>query len=99
MIRVSNCLEPDQDRRYVGPDLAPNNLQRLSTNRGQNLPLAWNELKAFLLWHDGLIQKLASCADPERGTGGIWILACTSSQIQLPDDKNEDLSDMALWVM
>ena len=29
-MRVSNSLDPDQDRRYVGPDLGPNCLQRLS---------------------------------------------------------------------
>ena len=29
-IRVSNGLDPDQDRRSVGPDLGPNCLQRLS---------------------------------------------------------------------
>ena len=29
-IRVSNSLDPDQDRLYVGPDLDPNCLQRLS---------------------------------------------------------------------
>ena len=29
-IRVSNNLDPDQDRRCVGPDLGPNCLQRLS---------------------------------------------------------------------
>ena len=29
-IRVSNGLDPDQDRRSVGPDLCPNCLQRLS---------------------------------------------------------------------
>ena len=28
--RVSNSLDPDQDRRFVGPDLGPNCLQRLS---------------------------------------------------------------------
>ena len=28
-IRVSNCLDPDQAGRSVGPDLAPNSLQRL----------------------------------------------------------------------
>ena len=27
--RVSNGLDPDQDRKYVGPDLDPNCLQRL----------------------------------------------------------------------
>ena len=29
---VSNGLGPDQNRRYVGPDLDPNCLQRLSTD-------------------------------------------------------------------
>ena len=29
-IRVSNSLDPDQDRHSVGPDLGPNYLQRLS---------------------------------------------------------------------
>ena len=29
-ISVSNSLDPDQDRRSVGPDLGPNLLQRLS---------------------------------------------------------------------
>ena len=31
-IRVSNCLDPDQDRHYVGPVLGPNGLQRLSAD-------------------------------------------------------------------
>ena len=31
-IRVSNCLDPDQDRRTVGPDLDPKCLQRLSVD-------------------------------------------------------------------
>ena len=30
IIRVSNCLDLDQDRQFVGPDLGPNCLQRLS---------------------------------------------------------------------
>ena len=30
-IRVSNSLDPDQDRHSVGPDLGLNSLQRLST--------------------------------------------------------------------
>ena len=29
-IRVSKSLDPDQARRFVGPDLGPNCLQRLS---------------------------------------------------------------------
>ena len=28
-VLVSNCLDPDQDRHSVGPDLGPNCLQRL----------------------------------------------------------------------
>ena len=31
-IRVSNSLDPDQDRHCVGPDLCPNCLQSLSAN-------------------------------------------------------------------
>ena len=30
--RVSNSLDPDQDRHKVGPDLGPNYLQRLSAD-------------------------------------------------------------------
>ena len=29
-IRMSNSLEPDQELRYIGPDVGPNCLQRLS---------------------------------------------------------------------
>ena len=32
IIRVPNNLDPDQDRRSVGPDLGPNCLQRLSAD-------------------------------------------------------------------
>ena len=31
-IRVSNSLDTDQAQRFVGPDLGPNCLQRLSTD-------------------------------------------------------------------
>ena len=31
-IRVSNSLDPDQTCHFVGPDLAPNCLQRLSAD-------------------------------------------------------------------
>ena len=31
--RVSNGLDPDQDRRYVDPDLVPNRLQRLANDK------------------------------------------------------------------
>ena len=37
-IRVSNRLDPDQARHFVGPDLGPNCLQRLSAdNKGKEL--------------------------------------------------------------
>ena len=29
---MSNCLDPDQDRHYVGPDLGPNCLRWLSAD-------------------------------------------------------------------
>ena len=32
IIRVSNGLDPDQDRHSVGPDLGPNCLQRLKSD-------------------------------------------------------------------
>ena len=31
-MRMSNSLDPDQARHYVGPDLGPNCLQKLSAN-------------------------------------------------------------------
>ena len=31
-LSVSNCLDPDQDRHFVGPDLDPNCLQTLSAD-------------------------------------------------------------------
>ena len=39
--RVSNNLDLDQDRRSVGPDLAPNCLQ----SNQQKIPLARKEIK------------------------------------------------------
>ena len=41
-IRVTNGLDPDQDRPYVGPDLGPNCLQSLSAE--DKLQLAKYEL-------------------------------------------------------
>ena len=48
MIRVSNSLDPDQDRHYVGPDLGPNCLQRLSAD--DKWPLARKELRVVCIW-------------------------------------------------
>ena len=52
-IRVSNSLDPDQARRFVGPDLGPNYLQRLAADvlsglilvKRQKSPLDGKELK------------------------------------------------------
>ena len=42
-IRMSNKLDPDQDRHSVGPDLGPNSLKKVISRR-QKLQLAWKEL-------------------------------------------------------
>ena len=38
-IRVSNGLDQGQDRHFVGPDLCPNCLQRLSANDKSHLSI------------------------------------------------------------
>ena len=38
IIRVPNCLNPDHDRHFVGPDLGPNCLQSFSTD--EKYPIA-----------------------------------------------------------
>ena len=43
-IRVSNSLDPDQARHFVGSDLGPNCLQRLSADVRQKSPLAGKKL-------------------------------------------------------
>ena len=44
-MRVSNSLDSDQDRLFVGPDLGPNCLQRLSLiSKRQELLLVSKEL-------------------------------------------------------
>ena len=40
-MRVSNGLDPDQDRHYVGPDLGPNCLHRLSADDKSCKNLTW----------------------------------------------------------
>ena len=42
---MSNSLDPDQDRRSVGPDLGPNCLQRLSA---QMANVAANKERCYL---------------------------------------------------
>ena len=42
---VSNSLDPDQARHFVGPDLGPNCLQNISADDKSSLVV--NELKQF----------------------------------------------------
>ena len=44
-IRVTNSVDPDQDRHSVGPDLVPNCLQRLSADDISQSPPASKGLK------------------------------------------------------
>ena len=37
---MSNCLDPDHDRLYIGPDLGPNFWQSLSANNKSHKELA-----------------------------------------------------------
>ena len=66
---MSNSLDPDQDRHFVGPDLDPNCLQRLSTD----YTLEGKEL-TLLIWVQTVckdyqqITKVA--ASKERFNGG-----------------------------
>ena len=51
-IRVSSCLDPDQAQHFVGPDLGPNCLQRLSADekscqwRGKSLEICVHHKKS-----------------------------------------------------
>ena len=46
-IRVSNDMDPDQDRHFVGLDLGPNCLQRLSADdKVATCKEGWNHYKA-----------------------------------------------------
>ena len=45
-IRMSNSLDPDQARCFVGPDLGPNCLQRLSAPPVENSYVMFNSLHA-----------------------------------------------------
>ena len=44
--RVSNSLDPDLARHFVGPDLGPNCLQRLSADKASKVDTFW--LKPWL---------------------------------------------------
>ena len=53
-IRVSNSLDPDQARHYVGPDLDPNCLQRLSADDTSTL----RDIFGILKIKDGSIKAV-----------------------------------------
>ena len=47
-IRVSNSLDPGQARRFVGPDLGPNCLQRLSADDSSRQRALFDLIKPIL---------------------------------------------------
>ena len=51
---MSNSLDPDQTRRFVGPDLGPNCLQMLSADVGKELLGLNSDLKvlSILLFYE-----------------------------------------------
>ena len=59
-IRVSNCLDPDHDQHFVGPNSGPEVLQRLS-----------EDYKSF---QNTCRNNTLTCANPEGG-GGPWHFA------------------------
>ena len=50
-IRVSNTLDPDQARHFVGPDLGPNCLQRLSADDTSFFPINENLVICVFSWY------------------------------------------------
>ena len=47
---MSNDLDPDQDRRFVGPDLGPNCLQRVSATKAAASKGKVDVICAFFLY-------------------------------------------------
>ena len=71
-IRVTNGLDPDQDRHFVGPELGPNCLQRLSAD--DKSPLAQ--------WVNVHVQ-LSSTSSPGFGPSlltAIYFILCVCKQ-------------------
>ena len=67
IIRVSNSLDPDQNRHSVGPDLGPNCLQRQSADdtsrqRVISFPAVWQ----LLLSTDNLRKQFRPRSDPTK---------------------------------
>ena len=57
-IRVSNYLDPDQDRRSVGPDLGTNCLQKLSTDDTKKRVNDLTHIKNISIIHNSTSQKI-----------------------------------------
>ena len=67
--RVSNSLDPDQARRFVGPDLGPNCLQRSSaekaTLKAVDYSLTKGRIPLFILM-DYPIHRVSNSLDPDQ---------------------------------
>ena len=68
---MTNCLDPDQARRSVGPDLGPNCLQRLSADDESHRQQR-KGLKKFVLRSPFLTEKFDGV-----DSSGLLINACT----------------------
>ena len=58
-IKVSNSLDPDQVRLFVGPDLGPNCSQRLSADNKINVSPSGQRVKYKTTWYYFLAKTLA----------------------------------------
>ena len=56
IIRLSNGLDPDQDRHFVGPDLGTNCLQRLSAD-GESHCEQGKSQKSLHLFHNVIFES------------------------------------------
>ena len=54
-LSVAKCLDPDQDRQFVGPDLGPNCLKRLSADDKCH---GWEGVKHTQLYISGRARDL-----------------------------------------
>ena len=74
---VSNSLEPDQARNYVGPDVGPNCLQRLSaadTNRQTSADIFQHQFfRKILSWIPSECQTVWIQIRPDIMSGLIWV--------------------------
>ena len=81
--RVSKNLDTDQARRFVGPDLGPNCVQRLyrqtskvATNVKNQLDEAQHEKKTFI----AMKEKYSTGSDRTVGNSAVGLSACNYSK-------------------